>query len=92
MGKNPLLTGPPKGFCENLASWWHIFKPSTWLFFSSQRINQSRFYMWYHFLDLVLRWYGMAVAGSVPHKKMKTMHHLTGNFTAVLLGPARIWS
>ena len=46
--------------------------------------------MWYHLLDLVLRLYGMAVAGSAP--QMKTMDHLTGNFTTVLLGPARIWS
>ena len=48
--------------------------------------------MQYHLLDLVLTLYGVAVAGSAPHKQVGTMHHLTGNFTTVLLGPARIWS
>lgn len=45
---------------------------------SSQKINQSRFNMQYHLLDLVLTLYGMAVAGSAPHKQIGTVLILQG--------------
>lgn len=50
-------------------------------------LDAESFFRFYVFM-----WYGFAVTESAPHHLIQTMHHLIGNFTTVLLEPARIWS